>query len=213
MPSHTKTSWYFQTADWSLPLVSGRCQHETRKGTRCKNRVSFGYPLCSVHNKLKYGVQIKPSTIPGAGKGLFATRTVPKGSWLCPYVGEQTTMSCIHKRYPGTMTAPYTMQLPGGIAVDSALVRGIGSLANGKFNADKTVSSLGRHNCVARVRPVGDGIPGPWLKTTKTIKGGREIFLWYGEKYALQHNHSTSRTSQNYVASNTLPNSEESTTN
>lgn len=116
------------------------------------------------------------STIPGAGKGLFATRTIPKGLWLCPYVGEETTMSCIHERYPGTMTAPYTMQLPGGLAVDCALVRGIASLANGKFNADETVSSLDRHNCVTRVRPVGDGVPGAWLKSTKSIKRGREIF-------------------------------------
>lgn len=191
--TRAKTEWYFQTAGWSQPLVSGRCPHETCGGERCKKTVSFGYPLCAVHNKLKYGVQVKLSTIKGAGKGLFATRTLPKHTWICPYVGEQTTMSCIHKRYPGRMTAPYTIQLPGGLAVDSASVRGIGSLANGKFNANGTVSSVNRHNCIARFRPSGDGTPGMWLKTTKTIHPAQEIFLWYGDEYILQENHSTTR--------------------
>ncbi len=190
------TELSFQTADWSCPLVCQQCEHTTANGVQCKNRVCFGFPLCWMHNSLRYGVKSKDSTIPNAGKGLFATRKLPKNSWICPYVGESTTMTCINQRYPGDTTASYTEQMPGPqqIAVDAACSRGIGSLANALFNADGSVSSLRRHNCISRYRPVGDGTPGLWLKTTKTIKIGDEIFHWYGDGgYMLQDNHSTRR--------------------
>ena len=191
-----KTELSFKTSDWSCPIACRRCRHVRADGTTCKNRVCFGSPMCWIHNIKKYGVRTKESTIPNAGKGLFATRLFRKDSWICPYTGEITTMECIHQRYPGSMTAPYTEQLPGPqqLAVDCACTRGIGSLANGRFNQNGTVSSLSRHNCFTRYRPVGDGIPGLWLKATKTIKEGDEIFNWYGDGgYMLQNNHSTKR--------------------
>lgn len=190
------TELSFRTADWSCPLKCGQCTHTRANGTRCKNRVCFGSPVCWLHNCIKYGVKIKDSTIPGAGKGLFATRRLPKDSWICPYSGEPTTMNCIHQRYPGAMTAAYTEQIPGpaNLAFDCACSRGVGSLANARFNADGKVSALNRHNCLSRYRPVGDGVPGVWLKSTRVVEDGDEIFNWYGGGgYLLQDNHSTSR--------------------
>ena len=145
---------------------------------------------------MKYGVKVRKSTIPGAGNGLFATRLIKKNTWICPMIGETTTMACINQRYPGIMTAPYAEVFPNqsNQAVDGACQRGIGSLANGRFNKNGTVSSLSRHNCKTRYRPVGDGFPGIWLKATKTIRAGDEIFNWYGDGgYLLQKNHSTKR--------------------
>lgn len=106
------------------------------------------------------------------------------------------TAQCIQKRYPGRMTAPYAIQLPGtgNAFVDCARVRGIGSLANGIFKPDGTVAPLSRHNCKASYRPVGDGIPGLWMKTTKKIGKGGELFMFYGEGgYSLESSHSTER--------------------
>lgn len=188
------TELCFRTENWSCPLTCDQCTHTRANGIRCKNRVCFGSPVCWVHNSTKYGVKIKKSTIPGAGKGLFATRRIPKDSWICPYSGEQTTMNCIHQRYPGGMTAAYTEQISDNLAFDCACSRGIGSLANARFNANGTVSSLSRHNCFSRYRPAGNGVSGVWLKSTKVIKDGEEIFNWYGDGgYLLQDNHSTSR--------------------
>lgn len=188
------TELTFKTEGWSCPVTCRRCTHTTKTGTRCKNKVCIGLPLCSRHNSLVYGVQIKPSTIKNSGKGLFATRALSRDSWVCPYEGEVLPMSCIHKRYPNDTTAPYTEQIPGNRnqGVDAACERGIGSMANGKFNANGTVSSINNHNCIVRYRPVGAGKPGLWLKTTKTIPEGSEIFLWYGDGgYRLENNHST----------------------
>lgn len=158
--------------------------------------VCLGVPFCSVHNAVKYGVRIKQSTIPNAGKGLFATRDVCKDSWICPYVGEVLSMRRFNKRYPGSMTAPYAILLPGpgGGAVDAACTRGIASLANARFKKDGTVASLALHNCKFSHRSVGDGIPGIWLKATKQIRNGEEMFAYYGEGgYLLDDNHSTER--------------------
>lgn len=136
------TALSFRTVDWSCPLKCGQCTRAN--GTRCKNRVCFGSPVCWLHNSIKYDVEIKDSTIPGAGNGLFATRRLPKDSWMCPYSGEPTTMNCIHQRYPGAMTTAYTEQIPGpaNLAFDCSCSRGVGYLANARFNADGKVSAL-----------------------------------------------------------------------
>lgn len=196
MSKRAKTELTFITSGWSCPLQSGFCAHEGTNGRRCRNRVCIGAPLCGRHNELKYGVKIKQSTIIDAGKGLFATRDIPKGSWICPYAGETMTMSRIHRLYPGDMTAPYVLQIPGpeNLAVDCSVVRGIGSLANAHFNKNGAVAALSRHNCFSRFRPVGGGEPGVWLKSLKLIRRGEEIFNWYGEgNYRLETNHSTRR--------------------
>lgn len=138
------TALSFRTVDWSCPLKCGRCTHMRANGTRCKNRVCFGSPVCWLHNSIKYGVKIKDSTIPGAGNVLFATRRLPKNSCMCPYSGDPTTMNCIHQRYPGAMTTAYTEQIPApaNLAFDCSCSRGVGSLANARFNADGNVSAL-----------------------------------------------------------------------
>jgi len=188
------TELSFRTATWSCPLTCGQCTHTRDNGLRCKNRVCFGSPVCWLHNAKKYGVKIKQSTIPGAGKGLFATRNIPRDSWICPYSGEATTMDCIHQRYPGDATAAYAEQVHKNLAYDCACSRGIGSLSNAHFNPNGTVSAERNHNSFSRYRPKGNGVPGVWLKSTKVIKEGQEIFNWYGNGgYRLQDNHSTSR--------------------
>ncbi|CAM9707189.1 unnamed protein product [Ectocarpus sp. 6 AP-2014] len=190
------TNWWFQTDRWSCPLARGRCKHQTSAGSRCKNKVCIGFPLCWIHNSIKFGVKGRVSTIANAGQGLFATRDFPRNSWVCPYIGENITKDEANTRY-GDTTAPYTMQGPKSLTVDAACKRGIASLANCLFRSNGTVASVNRHNCIASHRPVGDGTPGVWLQTTKSIKAGHEIFLYYGNGgYALDNNHKTSRCGQ-----------------
>lgn len=85
------------------------------------------------------------------------------------------------------MTAPCALQMTANDTVDCAVMRGFGSLANARFNKNGPISALIRHNSFARFRPVGEGKPGVWLKSTKAIKRGEELFSWYGAvKYCLQ---------------------------
>ncbi|CAN0346912.1 unnamed protein product, partial [Ectocarpus sp. 6 AP-2014] len=96
-----------------------RCRGVTPSKRRCKRRGCIGFSLCAAHNASRYGVECKVSTITNARRGLFATTTLPKDSWICPYIGGNTTMSSIHRLYPGETTAPYAVQLANGLAVDS----------------------------------------------------------------------------------------------
>lgn len=177
---------------WSCPIHCARCEFTRPNGVQCKNKVCFGSPLCWIHNAKKWNVRAKKSTIANAGKGLFTTKRFSAGEWICPMTGENLPIQCVHLRYPGEMTAPYAEVFDSGTrAVDCACSRGIGSLANARFNPNGTVRGVSSHNATTSVRPVGDGHPGIWLKARTVIQPGREIFLWYGNDYRLENTHTT----------------------
>lgn len=183
---------------WSCPIRCSRCSFVRANGVRCRNRVCFGSPQCWIHNSARYGVKAAPSTIQGAGKGLFATRNFAIHDWICPMVGENLTAACVNTRYPGDLTAPYVDQDvdENGVVhnVDCACTRGIGSFANALFTANGNVRARSRHNAISSYRTAGDGVPGIWLKADKAIQQGAEIFLWYGNGgYQLENTHTTRR--------------------
>lgn len=177
----------FKINDWACRLECDQCDHIRPNGVRCRNRACLGTPTCWTHTISKYGVRAKASTIPGAGKGLFATRAFKAGDWICPYIGEPITQECLDNRYPGDMTAPYAEQIPGGF-VDSACVRGIGSISNALFTNNGRCRSASQHNSVMRYRP---SLRQVWLKATRGVQSGAEIFNWYGNTYRLEDGHVT----------------------
>ncbi|MGL5934605.1 MAG: SET domain-containing protein [Cetobacterium sp.] len=132
------------------------------------------------------------STIANAGKGLFSTNGFKSKEWICPYVGEPISGDCLNRRYPGDMTAPYVVQNNAGYK-DSACRRGIGAMANAKFNANGTSKHKRFHNAELITRPR----QGIWLRSTKNIAPGGEIFVWYGNEYILTHDHETKRSRVN----------------
>ncbi len=195
--------------NWSCHLHCGQCEQKKKDGKRCKKRVCFGTPLCWIHNKIKYGVQIADSSETNAGKGLINTIDRKKHDWVCPFVGEKTTQYCINKWYPGgdNTTAPYVECDPHSqhnFCYDSACRRGIGAMANTKTEKTRpqgrkgpTVRQIARpslQNCKAELRTPSEGGDGSfWLRTTQHLKAGKELFLDYGSSYLLQDNHSTTR--------------------
>ena len=54
---------------------------------------------------------IKPSTIPGAGMGLFTTHPIKKGEEIVEYVGEIVTWAECEKRVKGVKGARYKKSL------------------------------------------------------------------------------------------------------
>lgn len=198
MPSRISFNVTDANNSWSCPLHCHQCQYRITINRRCRNRVCFGSPLCWAHNKMVYGVKSKPSTIAGAGKGLFSTLGFPRNHWICPMVGESLTGECVDLRYPGDMTAPYAEDAEQLGFVDCACSRGIGSQANAKFHPNGRVRAQRLHNAVTLIRTeFDDGRPNPepelWIKSTKQIAPGSEIFLWYGREYRLENNHTTRR--------------------
>ena len=65
------------------------CKAKTKDGKPCKNRTCKNFPYCWVHLKSKDKLQVKKSTIKGAGQGLF-------------YVGKKSFPTCkFHQNDPG----------------------------------------------------------------------------------------------------------------
>lgn len=178
--------------EFNCHLQCGQCTANSKGGQRCKNRVCFGFPTCWIHTKRDLGLRLKPSTIPGAGRGLFTTRLIQKDSWICPYNGEIITKPCGELRYPGDDVAPYAVSSRGGTEIaDSACQRSIASMANALFKADGTTYAMSRHNCALSDNP--DDNDRVWLASTKNIQAGSELFCWYGNEYTLEHDHETKR--------------------
>ncbi len=118
-------------------LLSGRCLANTVKGVRCKRRCVIGFEYSRDHLVTEKWLQIRRSTIEGAGLGLFAheenappnTIVFEKGDTICQYNGEHLSRDEIIGRY-ANFTAPYGLGLSANEFIDGAIERGIGSLAN-----------------------------------------------------------------------------------
>lgn len=185
---------------WSCPISCGTCTFVRPNGATCLNKVCYGSPLCWIHNIRTYGVRARPSTIAGAGKGLFTTRTFQAGDWICPMICEDITPECLEDRYPGDLTAPYAdmdSAHPDHVT-DCACSRGIASQANALFRADGLVRHIRFHNAVSTYRNEVGFHVGIWIQARRAIQEGNEIFLWYGpnntpDSYRLEDTHTTRR--------------------
>ena len=161
------------------------CKAVNKNGTRCKRTTTIGSPYCYTHLLYKKHIKIKPSTIPNAGKGVFAvdpkrapgTIIFRNGDVIIPYASELITTEDRANRY-GPYTAPYAVQLSNQYARDGACDRGIGSLINhrpqpGQQNVEFAVNN--------RTREVN-------IKAIKNIRNGEELFASYGPGYNFNDN-------------------------
>lgn len=181
----------FDNDNFRCKIQCGQCDHIKPDGERCRNRVCIGFPTCWIHSKITYGVKVKDSLEVNSEKGLFATRDFETGDWICPYSGELITNQCLEARYPGDRTAPYAVsRASDNLYIDSACVRGIGSMANGRFKRD----GFSRNRCLHNAEIVTRRGAGIWLKAIRDIEEGDEIFVYYGDEYRLDLDHNTKRT-------------------
>ena len=155
-------------------LKSEQCLDTKKTGARCKCRAIIGYQYCHSHLMYKHKLKVKDSTIPGSGKGLFACDPMterneiifrPKDR-IVIYGGEPLDQKELSKRY-GEHTAPYALKTGRDRFLDGACRRGVGSLANTRRNRNNAAFSS------------------KYLKATKNIRNGQEIFASYGRSYKM----------------------------
>lgn len=157
--------------DFTCKLECCRCAADTKTGGRCRRRTKKQLPYCYEHARSLLHVDIRPSTIPGAGLGLFALKEFKKDDLIAPYKGEIITKAQMDERY-GDGLAKYALQINKNTYIDSACQRGTASFINTnprKNNARFSVYS-GRSGYP----------PGASVRATKTIPEGAEIFVDYG---------------------------------
>lgn len=174
---------------FDAPLQSVRCSFIKKNGQQCKKKCMIGTPMCRQHLLMKYRVTVKKSSVENAGLGLFAEITHPrkvvfkKNNIIVPYDGERIDKAELDRRYGNNYTAPYALQVSDQIYEDGALRRGVGTLVN--HSAKKKNAKLDKEDGVGFVR------------ATKNINSGEEIFVDYGEDYNLAEDGVISSTNGN----------------
>jgi hypothetical protein len=162
-------------------MFSGRCETIKANGERCKKRCVIGIEYCASHLPKEKHLQIRPSNV--GGKGLFAYK--PNGQpnevifknkqKIMNYEGEHLTAEELNERY-NMFTAPYGVQTGNNNEyIDSALERGVASLANSgiqKANCNCELYSDVRNHRVS-------------IRAIKPIKQNEELLLYYGRMYRL----------------------------
>lgn len=149
------------------------------KQQQCTRTSCIGTPYCAEHMRSALNLCIRPSTIPGAGMGVFVCKSersraefvFRKGRVVCDYGGEVVSEEELTRRY-GDLTAPYGLAGDtDGYYEDAACLRGIGSMIN--HNAENT--NVKYHHDLRSKKMV--------IVATQNIRDGEELFIDYGPDY------------------------------
>ena len=144
-----------------------RCTATTAKGRPCKNRTCRGN-FCWQHLRKERGLTVKQSSIPNAGLGLFATKSISGNKMIDHYTGESLTKSQVDERYAsrrGDYVLCFGKKCVDGRKTNSNFAR----FANNSRNTKK------KNN--ARLTKAFT------LKSTRKINPGQEVLTAYGRDY------------------------------
>jgi uncharacterized protein len=122
---------------------------------------------------LEKELEIKESSIPGAGKGLFTNTFIPKGTRIVEYKGTVTTWDAVRH----DPTNAYIYFLKPNHVIDAR--DHPKSLARYVNDARGLVRSKDRAN---NAKFTNDGLR-VFVEATRDIQAGEEIFVEYGKKY------------------------------
>ena len=113
-----------------------------------------------------HSLRLQPSTIPGAGTGLFVIRNITGGTTIGKYIGKKLSNREYDKMYPpGEWDGRYTAAVRGGV-VDSYELEHANLIRFINFGDDSK----------ANVRDVGDYL----IVAKRDIDAGEELFWNYG---------------------------------
>ena len=144
-------------------LVDDQCRQLTRNGAYCWTHLAKAEHL-----------RVKVSSIPGAGKGVFATTHISPGEIIGLYTGDMVRGDFSRRDDPNT-GGVYYLQLNSRLCIDAART----DTHVSRFINDPRGSGL-RPNC----RFVHDGRTSTVrVKATRHIQPGQELLLSYGRTY------------------------------
>jgi hypothetical protein len=154
--------------DGERKMGSQQCVADTKTKRQCRQKTLRG-EYCFTHLAQQRGAWIRTSTIPGAGKGLFAARDFQRGEIIARYTGD------LIQNKDHTQGSAYVLELTQTVGIDAARtnsaegrmvndVRGSGKRSNARF-------SCNQQNKTAV------------LRATTNIKKGTEFLISYGRNY------------------------------
>ncbi len=130
---------------------------------------------------LEKKVEVKESTLPNAGKGLFAKDFIPKGSLIVEYKGKITNWKEVDDKDGNN---GYIYYVKKHHVIDASRHRG--ALARYANDAKGLQREKGINN---NAEYVEDGLQ-VFIKSKKDIYPGQEILVEYGKEYwdVIKHN-------------------------
>ena len=119
------------------------------------------------------GIEVRASTIPGAGQGVFATMRLPANRVIGLYRGEIITMQEFDARYPNGELGEYVLQISRDTFIDAR------DPARGNWTRYVNDGHLadGRNLCNLSFTARSG------LRTKRPIEVGEELFVSYGPHY------------------------------
>jgi hypothetical protein len=156
-----------------------RCSANTNAGTQCAQRTAVAH-LCWNHLQRDVGVRVRPSSVDGAGRGLFAAghSGLPKGHRI-PYTGDEILLSS------SDQGGPYVLQTKQGAGIDAARRNcGLGRWVNDPRGAVDENGRARQANCeFVLYTPPGGGQRIAAVRTLRPILSGEELLVRYGRDY------------------------------
>ena len=154
-------------------MATQRCAAMTRKGQgrQCRQLTRIGC-LCWNHLARDAGLRVKRSTVPGAGRGLFAERDLEAGADLGVYSGLEVSGP---EALRGDRSGAYALEVKRGLLIDAAPT----NAAVTRFANDARGTSK-RPNAAFRRNPRTGEVH---LKATRRIRRGEEVLVSYGPAY------------------------------
>jgi uncharacterized protein len=156
-----------------IKMPTQQCTSDTKQGKQCGQRTQYG-EYCWIHLSQLHGARIKPSLVPNAGKGLFATRDFKKGEIIGNYTGDIVRVDQVSNDANLPRSA-YILELTETLGIDAART----NTAEGRMVNDARKSgfknnvrfSANQRNKTAK------------LIALRNIKKGEEFLVSYGRNY------------------------------
>jgi SET domain-containing protein len=119
---------------------------------------------------------VKKSRLPDAGKGLFTTEKIKKGTLIVEYLGEKLSWKAAQYRYRKSETMAYVFYISDKNCIDAQNTPDeLARYANdAKATLGKKVKNNAEYQIVKRKA---------FIVATKTIAPGEEILVDYGDDY------------------------------
>ena len=164
----------------TIATPSQRCSASTAKGPQCQQRTAVGH-VCWNHLQRDFGLRVKKSSIPSAGRGLFAAwqAGLPKGHRI-PYTGDEIDLPT------GSAGGPYVLQLKRGSGVDATRRNcGVGRWVNDPRGAMDEHGRPRTANCefVVHTPRGGERKRIGAVRTLRPVEKGEELLVKYGDSY------------------------------
>ena len=169
--------------DGTIVMPSQRCTANTNAGRQCGQRTAMGH-VCWAHLRRDYSLRVQKSTIPGAGRGLFAYGRdgLPQG-FNIPYTGDLIELA------PQRAGGPYVLQLRNDAGIDAA--RTNCSVARWVNDPRGGVDASGRplrENCKFVIHTQRDSSQRVGaVRTLRPVERGEELLVKYGQDYWRLH--------------------------